>query len=52
MSEHVNYKAKYDIVIGADILCRGVALEDLHGCISKLLDVGGQAMFVVPYENL
>lgn len=52
MSEHVNYKAKYDFVMGADILCRSVSLGDLEGCIVKLLDVGGQALFVVPYENL
>lgn len=48
-SEYKDYKAKFDIVIGADLLFKGSPYELLLAALNKLLSVGGKALLIVPY---
>ena len=43
-SEYKDYKAKFDIVIGADLLFKGSPYELLLAALNKLLSVGGKAL--------
>ncbi len=50
-SQYKDYKAKFDLVIGADLLFRGSPVELLLAVLNKLLFVGGKALIIVPYRK-
>ncbi len=50
-SQYKDYKAKFDFVIGADLLFKGSPVELLLAVLNKLLLVGGKALIIVPYRK-
>lgn len=50
-SEYTNYKAKFDLVIGADLLFKGCPIDVLQNSLDKLLNIGGKALIISPQRN-